>query len=222
MLWQRSSETAEPGKELFSKLIDEFDIKSAKYIENVFSLMLQELPEGGLDDHLGYEKYEHSEESGLNSRNSHSRKKATTSFGDMDLEVPHELLATRNLICLIERSHCERTTAIITFIKINIQLECVRGSTFETRINGAAGRTRPPVSFILLIGGIFRTILVKNYSEFIVVPDSVPRWITCDRSGDRTSEGLAFPLIVVVAVLAACRIEIVATCTYVLDWYASP
>ena len=67
--------------------------------------MLQELLEGGLDDHLGYEKYEHREESGLNSRNSHSRKKATTSFGDMDLEVPHELLATRNLICLIERSH---------------------------------------------------------------------------------------------------------------------
>lgn len=60
-------------KELISKLIDEFDIKSAKDIEemfkDMFSPMLQEMLEGELDDHLGYEKYEHSGESGNNSRN---------------------------------------------------------------------------------------------------------------------------------------------------------
>lgn len=39
-------------KELISKLIDEFDIKSAKDIENMFSPMLQEMLEGELDDHL--------------------------------------------------------------------------------------------------------------------------------------------------------------------------
>ena len=52
--------------------------------------------------------------------------------------------------------------------------------------------------------------------------DGVPLWITCDRSGDGTTEGIAFPLIVVVAVLVSCCIEIVATSTYGLDRYASP
>ena len=78
-------------KELISKLIDEFDIKSAKDIEDMFkdmfSPMLQEILEGEFDDHLGYGKYEHSGESGYNSRNGHSSKKDTTSFGDMDLSV---------------------------------------------------------------------------------------------------------------------------------------
>lgn len=57
-------------KELISKLIDEFDPKSVKDIEDMFkdmfSPMLQEMLEGELDDHLGYEKYEHSGESGSN------------------------------------------------------------------------------------------------------------------------------------------------------------
>ena len=44
-------------KELISKLIDEFDPKSVKDIEDKFSPMLQEMLEGELDDHLGYEKY---------------------------------------------------------------------------------------------------------------------------------------------------------------------
>ena len=51
-------------KELISKLIDEFDIKSAKDIEDafkeMFSPMLQDMLEGELDDHLGYGKYERS------------------------------------------------------------------------------------------------------------------------------------------------------------------
>ena len=54
-----------------SKLIDEFDIKSAKDIEDMFkdmfSPMLQEMLEGEHDGHLGYEKYEHSGESEFNS-----------------------------------------------------------------------------------------------------------------------------------------------------------
>ena len=64
-------------KELISKLIDEFDPKSVKDIEDMFkdmfSPMLQEMLEGGLDDHLGYEKYEHSGASGSNRRNGHSK-----------------------------------------------------------------------------------------------------------------------------------------------------
>ena len=75
-----------------------FDIKSAKDIEDMFkdmfSPMLQEMIEGELDDHLGYEKHEHSGESGFNSRNGHSSKSVTTSFGDMELSVPRDRNST--------------------------------------------------------------------------------------------------------------------------------
>ena len=85
-------------KELISKLIDEFDIKSAKDIEDMFkemlSPMLQDMLEGELDDHLGYGKYEHSGESGTNSRNGHSSKTVTTSFGDMALNIPRDRNST--------------------------------------------------------------------------------------------------------------------------------
>ena len=69
-------------KELISKLIDEFDIKSAKDIEDafkeMFSPMLQDMLEGELDDHLGYGKYERSGESGTNSRNGQLRSHLET------------------------------------------------------------------------------------------------------------------------------------------------
>lgn len=56
--------------------------------KEMISPMLQEMLEGELDDHLGCEKYEHSGESGFNSRNGHSSKTVTTSFGDMGLNIP--------------------------------------------------------------------------------------------------------------------------------------
>ena len=78
------------------------------------------------------------------------------------------------------------------------------------------------MTFILGGGRECRVVLVEDDAELVVVPDGVPRRITCDRSGDGTYEGIAFPLIVVVAVLVACRIEIVSTCTDCLDWYSAP
>ncbi len=60
----------------------------------MFSPMLQEMFAGELDEHLGYGKYEHSGESGFNSRNGHSSKSVTTSFGDMDLCVPRDRNST--------------------------------------------------------------------------------------------------------------------------------
>ena len=56
--------------------------------------MLQDMLEGELDDHLGYGKYERSGESGTNSRNGHSSKTVTTSFGDMDLNIPRDRNST--------------------------------------------------------------------------------------------------------------------------------
>lgn len=55
---------------------------------------LQELLEGELNDLLGYEKYEHSVENRLNSRNGRNSKKVTTLFGDMGFEVPRDRNST--------------------------------------------------------------------------------------------------------------------------------
>lgn len=52
------------------------------------------------------------------------------------------------------------------------------------------------------------------------MPDGVPRWIKCDKSRDGASEGIALPLIVVVAALVSCRIEVVSSCANGLDRYA--
>ena len=52
------------------------------------------------------------------------------------------------------------------------------------------------------------------------MPEDVPRWITCDRSGDSAPKRIAFPLIVVVAALVSCRIEVVSSCADGLDRYA--
>ena len=62
--------------------------------KDMFSPMLQEMLEGELDDHLGYEKYEHSGESGSNSLKGHSSKRVTASFGDMDIDVPRDRNST--------------------------------------------------------------------------------------------------------------------------------
>lgn len=60
----------------------------------MFSPILQDMLEGELENHLGYEKYEHIGESNINSRNGHSGKTVTTSFGDMELEIPRDRNST--------------------------------------------------------------------------------------------------------------------------------
>ena len=60
----------------------------------MLSPMLQEMLEGELDDHLGYEKYEHGGEGGSNSLNGHSSKRVTASLIDMDIDVPRDRNST--------------------------------------------------------------------------------------------------------------------------------
>lgn len=90
----KKKEISPERKELISKLIEEFDLKSATDIEDMFKQMsfpmLQVILEGELDDHLGYDKYEHTGDSTFNSRNGHSSKTVTTSFGDMELPVSRD------------------------------------------------------------------------------------------------------------------------------------
>ena len=81
-------------QELFKRLIKEYDLKTAADLQNMmkemFAPMLQNMLEGELDDQLGYDKYEHTEEPSPNSRNGHSQKTVTTSYGDVDINIPRD------------------------------------------------------------------------------------------------------------------------------------
>ncbi len=57
-------------------------------------LLYQEEKEDGLeaelDDEFGYSKYDYRNKDTDNSRNNHSTKTMKTSFGDVDIDVPHD------------------------------------------------------------------------------------------------------------------------------------
>lgn len=80
--------------ELARRLVKEFDLKTAAdaqdLLKEIFGPMLQSMLEGELDDHLGYDKYERTEESKANSRNGHSEKTVTTSYGDVAIDIPRD------------------------------------------------------------------------------------------------------------------------------------
>lgn len=80
--------------ELARRLVKEFDLKTAAdaqdLLKEIFGPMLQSMLEGELDDHLGYDRYERTEESKANSRNGHSEKTVTTSYGDVAIDIPRD------------------------------------------------------------------------------------------------------------------------------------
>jgi len=81
-------------KELIKQFIAQNEISSAKDIEealkNMFKDTLQELLEAELDENLGYEKYEYSDEAKDNYRNGYSKKTVHSTAGDIELSVPRD------------------------------------------------------------------------------------------------------------------------------------
>lgn len=81
-------------KELIKQFIAQNEISSAKDIEealkNMFKDTLQELLEAELDENLGYEKYEYSDEAKNNYRNGYSKKTVHSTAGDIELSVPRD------------------------------------------------------------------------------------------------------------------------------------
>ena len=82
----------EGKKNIISSLLQEYDIKFAEDIQDALKDLLggtiQEMLEAEMDDHLGYEKYDRSEEP--NYRNGKKTKKIRSRYGDMDIEVPQD------------------------------------------------------------------------------------------------------------------------------------
>ena len=83
---------SEGKKNIIAELIKEYDIKTAKDIEDALrDLMggtIQEMLEAELDEHLGYRSYERSDSS--NYRNGKKTKKIRGNLGETKIEVPQD------------------------------------------------------------------------------------------------------------------------------------
>ena len=76
------------------ELMQELDINDMSEINALFKEFVGDILENGLeaelDDELGYGKYDYRNKETDNSRNGHSRKTMKTSFGEVDIDVPHD------------------------------------------------------------------------------------------------------------------------------------
>ena len=83
---------SEGKKNIIAELIEEYDIRTAKDIEDALrDLMggtIQEMLEAELDEHLGYRSYERSDSS--NYRNGKKTKKIRGNLGETEIEVPQD------------------------------------------------------------------------------------------------------------------------------------
>lgn len=84
-----------PGKrELIRNLISEYNITSAKDLQEALKDLLgdtiQNMLEAELDEHLGYEKYESTQEEKSNYRNGHTSKTLMSTMGPVEIDVPRD------------------------------------------------------------------------------------------------------------------------------------
>lgn len=83
---------SEGKKNIIGMLLEEYDIKSAKDIEDALKDLLggtiQEMLESEMDEHLGYQEYERSDNPDY--RNGKKTKKIRGNFGETEIEVPQD------------------------------------------------------------------------------------------------------------------------------------
>ncbi len=92
MAKRRREPMSEGKKNIIAGLIQEYDIKTAEDIQNALKDLLgstiQAILEAEMDEHLGYEPYERSENS--NSRNGKKSKTIRSKYGEMEIDVPQD------------------------------------------------------------------------------------------------------------------------------------
>ncbi|MCI7692650.1 MAG: transposase [Oscillospiraceae bacterium] len=83
---------SEGKKNIIAGLLQEYDIKTAKDIEDALKDLLggtiQEMLESEMDEHLGYHEYERSDNPDY--RNGKKTKKIRGNFGETEIEVPQD------------------------------------------------------------------------------------------------------------------------------------
>lgn len=93
MMARRERISAEK-KNVIASLIEMYDIKSAKDLQDALKDLLgdtlQEMLEAELNESLGYERYETTETPKTNYRNGHKPKNIKTSVGEVELQIPQD------------------------------------------------------------------------------------------------------------------------------------
>lgn len=86
----------EGKRNIIQGLLQEYDIETAEDIQDALKDLLsgtiQEMLEAEIDDHLGYEKYERSEEP--NYRNGTKSKRVRSKYGEFEVDVPQDREST--------------------------------------------------------------------------------------------------------------------------------
>mgnify|MGYP003516801140 FL=1 len=82
----------EGKRNIIQGLLQEYDIETADDIQDalkdLLSGTLKEMMETEMDDHLGYEKYERSDEK--NYRNGTKSKRVRSKYGEFEVDVPQD------------------------------------------------------------------------------------------------------------------------------------
>ncbi|GAA6502733.1 hypothetical protein K340107D12_55490 [Blautia parvula] len=93
----------EGKRSIIHQLLEEYDIQTAEDIQDALKDLLggtiKEMMEAELDDHLGYQKSERSDNDDY--RNGYKRKRVNSSFGSMEIDVPQD----RNEYSCAMKSH---------------------------------------------------------------------------------------------------------------------
>ena len=92
MAKRRREKMSEGKKNIIASLIQEYDIKTAEDIQEALKDLLggtiQEMMEAELDEHLGYEEYERSDNTDY--RNGVKHKTLRSSYGEIPIDVPQD------------------------------------------------------------------------------------------------------------------------------------
>ena len=86
----------EGKRNIIHQLLEEYDIQTAEDIQDALKDLLggtiKEMMEAEMDEHLGYEKSERSDNDDY--RNGYKRKRVNSSYGAMEIEVPQDRKST--------------------------------------------------------------------------------------------------------------------------------
>ena len=86
----------EGKRNIIHQLLEEYDIDTAEDIQDALKDLLggtiKEMMEAEMDDHLGYEKSERSDNDDY--RNGYKRKRVNSRYGSMEIEVPQDRKST--------------------------------------------------------------------------------------------------------------------------------
>lgn len=92
MARRRRERMSEGKKNIIAGLIEEYNIKTAEDIQEALKDLLggtiQEMMEAELDEHLGYEEYERSDNNDY--RNGVKHKNLRSSYGEIPIDVPQD------------------------------------------------------------------------------------------------------------------------------------